>query len=191
MRTKLAILTVGFALAAAPFVTTACQTFPAPWNQLRTQPAQVYRLQDAPQQPSITPPALPIPSGFLQSGAGILSGLGLGGFLPGGLGAPATAKFHGFPIYGAPQAASPESRDEIVSIFADPSNFTQGDGCMVPEVGFEFAQGDGQTNSAILVSLRCSQVRAPNFAWPHGDRFRLTPEASKRIAGVLARTFPN
>ena len=195
-----------FAKACALAVVLACvegcgSSLAQPFDKMEKAPMTAFRLQnfEPPPQPAgaAAPTGLQLPPQIQQwvsAGVSLLPpGLLPPGILPGGAGAVPpqenVPRFHNFRILGSMQINNSSVHEEVLKIFGQDKEFENPrESCMYAEFGFSIAQIN-QPPADILVSLSCNQVQTFGFAWPHGSKTGLTPDASKRIVDVMKRTF--
>ncbi len=205
---------VSFVLAGSLFALvsqTGCSSsLSQPFEGMKSQPVTVHRLLDYEQpagaQPGAAAPGLPqLPpqiQQWLQAGAAALPpGLLPPGLIPGTT-APAenVQRFYNFKIVGTTSVTDNKTREEILEIFGNESNFQNPrQSCMYAEFGFQIGQpmpggtvqGAPNPNAPadILVSLSCEQVQMFNHAWPYGTKTGLKPEASQKMMAVVRKSF--
>jgi len=192
-------------LLAAPVLllfTQGCgSSLAQPFDQMKSAPITVYRLQNFEPQPQQAAAATPAPfqippqiQQWIQQGAAMLPpGLIPPGLIPGAQ-APAPVaqndlRFHGFRVLGWKQIGDQKTHDDVLDIFGHSSNFVvQHDGCMFAEFGFSIAQ-QGPAPADILVSLSCDQaVAASGFQWPYANN-GLPADTAKKIVTIVQNTF--
>jgi hypothetical protein len=196
-----------FAKACSLVVVLACAegcgaSLAQPFDKMEKAPMTAFRLQNfepPPQATASAPTGIQLPpqiQQWMSAGASLLPpGLLPPGLLP-GTAAPTVApqenvpRFHNFRILGSMNINPGSSmHDEVIKIFGVEKEFEQPrESCMYAEFGFSIAQIN-QPPADILVSLTCNQVQTFGFAWPHGAKTGLTPDASKRIVEVMKKTF--
>lgn len=100
-------------------------------------------------------------------------------------------RFHEFRILGYVPMSDAANRDALLELFGTAKSFQQPtESCMFAEFGFSIAAPQpGAPPADILVSLSCNQVRAFNFNWPHGTATALTPDAQKKLIGIVKKAF--
>jgi hypothetical protein len=200
---------LGLGATALLFSTGCSSSLAQPFQQMKTDPITVYRLQNfeppaasptAPTSPVAIPPQI---QQWLNGAATMLPpGLIPPGLLPGAAPSPAQAnaqRFHNFRILGTVQVTDGKQRDEILDLFGHDSNFTTpNQQCMYAEFGFQFGQGSagalqGTPSSSmpadVLVSLSCDQVQMINYGWPYGTKTGITADSAKRIAAIVQKAF--
>jgi hypothetical protein len=169
-----------------------------PFDQMKSAPITVYRLQNfepPPQQAAA--PAFQLPpqiQQWVQQGAAMLPpGLIPPGLIPGAA-APAppaqdAMRFHGFRVLGWKPVPDEKTHDEVLDIFGHESNFvTQHDGCMFAEFGVSIQQQAPQP-ADILISLSCDQAASGGgFQWPYAKN-GISADTAKRIVAVVQKTF--
>lgn len=214
MKRVLAVVVASTGLAVLASSQVGCSSsLSQPFEQMKTQPVIVHRLQNyEPPAAAATPgatgttiPGLPpqIQQWLSGAAAALPPGLIPPGLLP-GTQAPATAdgnfpRFYNFRILGTTSIADAKLHDEILDLFGKEANFeAPRQSCMYAEFGFQIGQGTGQLQGVpptggapadILVSLSCDQVQMNNYAWPYGTKTGLTDDAQKKIVSIVQRAF--
>jgi len=179
----------------------------APFDQMKTTPVTVYRLQNfEPQQPAANAgspiPGLPaVPpeiQKWLSAGATMLPpGLLPPGLIPGQAapGAQSVERLYTFRVLGYMVVSDEKQHEEALDIFGKDKNFeSPRQACMYPEFGFTFGAtpplpAGAAPPPAVLVSLSCNQVQAQNIAWPHGAKTGITQDTANRISAFVKRSF--
>lgn len=180
----------------------------APFDQMKTTPVTVYRLQNFEPQPTTaaagtpTIPGLPaVPAEiqkWLSAGASMLPpGLLPPGLIPGAAmpSAQTVERLYNFRVLGYMVISDEKSHDEALDIFGKEKNFeSPRQACMYPEFGFTFGAqpplpAGAQPPPAVLVSLSCNQVQAQNLAWPHGAKTGISQDTANRISAFVKRSF--
>jgi hypothetical protein len=204
------LVIVGSSVAVVPI--TACSSSLAqPFEQMKSQPITIHRLQNfEPQPPQAGAPAAgaaglpPQIQQWLSAGAALLPpGLLPPGLLPGTApAAPAqdVPRFYNFRILGTMSVSDSKMREDILELFGKESNFqAPRQSCMYAEFGFQIGQPGAQAVQGappsggapadILVSLSCDQVQMFNYGWPYGTKTGLGPDTSKKIISIVQRAF--
>jgi hypothetical protein len=177
-------------------------TLSPPFDAAKSANAQVtaFRLQNyepPPQQQQAQPgiPGFQLPpqvQQWAQAAAQMLPPGLLQGIVPSGQ-QPAqqdVPRFHEFRILGYVPMSDPANRDAMLELFGTSKNFQQPtETCMFAEFGFSIPMQQGAPPADILVSLSCNQVRVFGFNWPHGTATALTPDASKKLIGIVKKSF--
>lgn len=213
MKRVLAVVVASAGLLFAAFSQTACSsTLSQPFENMRSQPITIFRLQNyeppaaQPAAPGAIIPGLPpqIQQWLGGAAAALPPGLIPPGLLP-GTQAPAAdasvARFYNFRILGSIGITDSKLREEILQLFGKESNFeAPRQQCMYAEFGFQIGQGmpAGQLQGAppaggapadILVSLSCDQLQMNNYSWPYGTKTGLTDDTQKKIVSIVQRAF--
>jgi hypothetical protein len=206
---KRILFVVGSALLLLTSTTGCSSSLAQPFQNLKSQPITVYRLQNfeppaagapgAPAAPIAIPPQI---QQWLGGAAQLLPpGLLPPGLIPGGAPAPSDAnapRFHNFRILGTVQVTDSKQRNEILDLFGHDANFqTPKQSCLYAEFGFQFGQasqglqGTPTTSmpADVLVSLSCSQVQMVNYGWPYGTKTGIPSDTAKRIAAIVQKAF--
>ena len=179
----------------------------APFDQMKTTPVTVYRLQnyEPPQQTTAAVPGIPgmpaMPAEiqkWVSAGASMLPpGLIPPGLIPGAT-APAAQtmdRLYTYRVLGYMAVSDPKTHDDALDIFGKEKNFeAPRQACMYPEFGFTFGAppplaAGAAPPPAVLVSLSCNQVQAQNLAWPHGAKTGLTQDTADKITALVKRSF--
>ena len=210
---KRILLTVtGIALLLA---STGCAgALAQPFNDMKSQPVTIYRLQNFEPPQAAAPGAAALPAGippqiqqWLSAGAQLLPpNLLPPGLLPGGTPMPAPAadvpRFHNFRILGSMSISDKTQHDDVIDLFGHESNFTQPrQSCLFAEFGFQIGYGappgappgtppaGGPPPADILVSLSCDQVQMVGYSWPYGTKNGLTTDSAKKIVAMVQKAF--
>lgn len=198
----LAVVATGITLTALSSVGCA-SSLAAPFDTLKKDqaPMTVFKLQNyEPPAAAATSAAAGAVSGipaqiqsWITAGAQLLpAGLIPPGLLPGTTAPAATAqaaRFHDFRILGSVNIADSHVHDDIMNILGDASNFeAPKESCLYAEFGVAVSQINQQP-ADILISLSCSQVRAFNFVWPHGNNTGLKADTIKKISAAMTKAF--
>lgn len=191
--------TFTFVLALAATSAGCGSRLASPFDAMKGAPATALRLQNYEPQ-AATPGAAqtgamtlpPVLQQWATIGAQMLPpGLLPPNLLPGAqpTAAPASVpRFHNFAVLQSAPVLDDKSRDELLDIFGQASNFRPATAnCMYAEFGVSIAQRNGPPVE-ILVSLSCGQVQAFNVPWPHANT-GLPPETAKRIVAVMQKSF--
>jgi hypothetical protein len=194
-------IAVGFVLLVCA---TGCgSSLAQPFDSMKSAPITAFRLQNFEPPPPVGNATTPAAGGlqlppqiqsWITAGAALLPpGLLPPGIMPGSapVAAPAqnVPKFHEFRILGYMNVNDQKVHDEALDIFGTEKNFeVPREQCMFAEFAFSIAQVN-QPPADILVSLSCNQIRSFGFAWPHGSKIGMTPDAAKRIIAVMQKTF--
>jgi hypothetical protein len=212
MKRFAAVLLVAAGSFLALQALTACSsTLSQPFEQLKTQPVTIHRLNNVPPQqaaPAGAAPGLPqLPPQVQDFANGLAKMLPPGllppGLIPGSTPAPTPANtplFYNFPILGSMQVIDTKTHDEILELFGKEKNFeAPKQQCMYAEFGFTIGQpapagmpqGTPNPNAPadILVSLSCHQVQMFNQTWPYGTKTGTTPDTDKKILDIVRRAF--
>ncbi len=190
-------------LAVALFCLQGCgSSLSEPFKGMKAQnaPLTAFRLQNYSPPvaaPTATAQAGQIPSQiqqWIQQGAAMLPpGLIPPGLIPGSTPAAVqqqnVQKFWDFPIIAGQDVMDATSKGELFELFGKEDNFiVPRESCMFAEFGLKVPQMN-QPSADVLVSLSCNQVRTYGFAWPHGQKTGLTPDATKRFVSVMQKIF--
>lgn len=192
--------------------TTGCASaLSQPFEQLKTQPITIYRLQNYEPPAAAAAPGLPgftLPPQVQQwmSGAAALLPPNLlpPGLIPGTTPAAANeARFHNFRILGQMVVQDQKQRDEILDLMGHEKNFDvprQSCPQIYAEFGLSFGTAQGGTFPAatpqasgvsadVLISLSCNSVQLLNYGWPYGTKTGLTDDSTKRIYEIVKKAF--
>lgn len=186
--------------------TTGCSSLSPPFDQMKSSPITLYRLQNY-SPPASAPTAGPA-GGFglppqiqqwITAGASLLPpGLLPPGLIPGST-PPAPAansqRFppemgaNGFPIIAWQPVTDTNVSGQIIDTLGHQSNFgTPTQNCMYAELGISIAQPNAPAPANILVSLSCGTVQAFNIQWPY-PQTGLTPDSEKKFVGIVQQVF--
>ncbi len=175
----------------------------APFDQMKTTPITVYRLQNYEPPPQVgTGPQIPglppiqIPPELQRLTTLLPPNLVPPGLIPGTttqpqVGAP---RFHNFRIIGWMLVNDERQREEILDVFGKSKSFENPAAPFAyAEFGFSFgntqpAPGQGPPMD-VLVSLSNNQVVPFNMNWPYGAKTGLAQETSRRIVQIVQRAF--
>jgi hypothetical protein len=199
-------------IAALAFAATAlagatgCSTLSPPFDQMKSSPITLYRLQNYSPPAQAATPALggfqlpPQIQQWVTAGASLLPpGLLPPGLIPGSTpAAPTTANTqrfppemgaNGFPIIAWQPVTDPNLSAQIINTLGHGSNFgTPPSSCMYAELGISIAQPSNPTPANILVSLSCQTVQAFNITWPY-PQTGLTPDSEKAFVSITQQVF--
>jgi hypothetical protein len=212
MKRVLAVVVASAGLLFAAFSQTACSsTLSQPFENMKSQPITIHRLQNYEPPPAVAAqpggiiPGLPpqIQQWLGGAAAALPPGLIPPGLLPGTQAPTADAnvpRFYNFRILGTMSVTDPKLREEVLQLFGKESNFeAPRQSCMYAEFGFQIGQAmpPGQPQGVpvagapadILVSLSCDQVQMNNYSWPYGTKTGLTDDAQKKIVSIVQRAF--
>ncbi len=201
-------MTLGAAFAALALAsTTGCASLSPPFDQMKSSPITLYRLQNysppaaqtaaAPGPASMLPPQI---QQWITAGASLLPpGLLPPGLIPGSTPAPAatasTQRFppelgpNGFPIIAWQPVTDQNLSSQIIDTLGHQSNFgTPQQNCMYAELGISIAQPNNPAPANILVSLSCQTVQAFNITWPY-PQTGLTPDSEKKFVAITQQVF--
>lgn len=201
------ILLSAFAITVFSFSTSCSSTLSQPFQNLKSQPITILRLQNY-EPPQAAPGAnLPVQippqiQQWLGAGAALLPpGLVPPGLLPGSTPAATDGpRFHNFRVLGSAAVTDAKQRDEILDLLGKDSNFqAPRQQCMYAEFGIQIGQGPapgapmGTPSSTppadILISLSCDQVQMFNYGWPYGAKTGFTQDSSKRFVTIVQKAF--
>jgi hypothetical protein len=204
------------AIGALLLSSTGCAgALSQPFNDMKSQPVTIYRLQNFEPPAAATPAAPGVPTAglppqiqqWLSAGAQLLPpGLLPPGLLPGGTPAPPPAadvpRFHNFRILGSAAVTDKTQHDDVIDLFGHESNFTTPhQSCMFAEFGVQIGYGappgappgtppaGGPPPADILVSLSCDQVQMIGYNWPYGTKNGLTTDSAKKIVAIVQKAF--
>lgn len=195
-------VTAGLALGG----TTGCSSLSPPFDQMKSSPITLYRLQNyspPAQAPTVAPAGgfglPPQIQQWITAGASLLPpGLLPPGLIPGSTPAQPAANVQrfppemgaqGFPIIGWQPVTDTTLSSKIIDTLGHQSNFAQQtQNCMYAELGISIAQPNNPTPANILVSLSCQQVQAFNIQWPYPET-GLTPDTEKTFVQITQQVF--